>query len=190
MCAVLAGNLEVVRVLVEHKANVEAADDDGLTALMLAAHWRHRDIVKYLVEHAQANVEAEDKNGNTALCWASYRGYIEVVKYLVESAKARIKHGTSALVEAIRAGHLDVVHYLVENAKANADVEDKAVKATRVWARRNGRENIDSYLKAHLRQRPGMRIKPTRSTDTFIGLRPIIIRAARKQSSLGQQRRH
>uniref|UniRef100_A0A7S2U3G0 Uncharacterized protein n=1 Tax=Lotharella oceanica TaxID=641309 RepID=A0A7S2U3G0_9EUKA len=189
MLAVLSGNLEVVRYLIEHKANVEAADDDGLTALMLAAHWRHRDIVKHLVEHAKANVEVEDKNGNTALCWAAYRGYTEVVQYLVENTKAKIKHGTSALVEAIRAGHLDVVHYLVENAEANADVEDTVVKATRNWARRNGRENIDSYLKAHLRRRPSTRIKPARSVDTLLSLRPLVVRAARKYSSLMNRHR-
>jgi ankyrin repeat protein len=45
------GALEVVRLLLEHGADVEAKDNDGKTALQVAAEEGHDEVVELLREH-------------------------------------------------------------------------------------------------------------------------------------------
>lgn len=63
--------LSVVKVLIEKGAKVDAGYDDGVTPLMMAAHWgvSELDVVKFLVENG-ANVNARDSQGKTPLTWA------------------------------------------------------------------------------------------------------------------------
>ena len=58
-------------------ANVNAKDEDGRTALHLAAFNGHADIVEALLRHG-ADVNAKDKDGYTALHWAATLGHAEV----------------------------------------------------------------------------------------------------------------
>lgn len=62
MCAVVKGNTEVVKYLVEHEADINAQDVYGKTALMLACSVDNEDIYKYLVANG-ADLEAKDKEG-------------------------------------------------------------------------------------------------------------------------------
>jgi len=68
-------NPSVVEVLVEHKANIEAKDDEGWTPLVHALmgttvdstdREQYLQIAKYLLEH-NANVETKDFEGMTPL---------------------------------------------------------------------------------------------------------------------------
>jgi ankyrin repeat protein len=69
------GDLQRVKQLVEGGANLEEADDEGYTALLLVCSEAegvagHFDTVAYLVD-CKANVaHADDKNGMTTLQWA------------------------------------------------------------------------------------------------------------------------
>ena len=71
------GHFEVVKYLVEHKANVHARDN---ASLRKASKNGHFNVVQYLVEN-KANVHAMD---DYALRWASWNGHINVVQYLVQ----------------------------------------------------------------------------------------------------------
>lgn len=54
-----AGNVEVVKLLLDYGADVDAKDQDGFTPLMAAVHGGHPSVVKLLLEHgAQHNVNA------------------------------------------------------------------------------------------------------------------------------------
>lgn len=53
------GRLDVVRLLVERGASVDARSTRGLTALMLAAVKKNKDVVKYLVSEARVDVTVE-----------------------------------------------------------------------------------------------------------------------------------
>ena len=65
--------MDVVKLLLNTKANVEAEDKDGGTPLSCAAKNGHVDVVKLLL-NAKANVEAEDKDGGTPLSCAAENG--------------------------------------------------------------------------------------------------------------------
>ena len=77
-----SGNLGVMRYLVRLGASVEATDDDGATALHLAAGAGHLDVVEYLVEEQGLDVAATNDAGDTALDVAAAEGHTAVVAYL------------------------------------------------------------------------------------------------------------
>ena len=86
-------------ILNNGKANINAKDRDGWTALIWASCKGDLEIVKLLVESG-ADIDAKDNDGWTALMRASWRGYLEIVQYLVEiGADINIKNkdGKTAL---------------------------------------------------------------------------------------------
>jgi ankyrin repeat protein len=66
MTAASIGNLEIVKLLVEHGADVNLKNVKGNTALILAAQNDNFNIVKYLVEKG-ADVKIKNEYGKTAL---------------------------------------------------------------------------------------------------------------------------
>ena len=80
------GNSEKVRVLLNgditcKAADVNATNNDGETALMLASKNSKTHTVKYLLERG-ADVNAKDNNGRTALSLASRREATEIVELI------------------------------------------------------------------------------------------------------------
>jgi ankyrin repeat protein len=122
MRASLFGNLDIVRYLIDHGANVNATADIGMTALMFASQEGHLEIVRCLVERGGANANAaRTSDGCTALMWASMNGHLEVVRYLVERGDANVNaaqtdDGMTALMFACKKGHLEIVRYLCQNS--------------------------------------------------------------------------
>jgi ankyrin repeat protein len=60
MLAAEVGCMDIVRLLLEAEADVNKADNDGLTALMLAAKHGHTDIVNVLLGKVENVEEAID----------------------------------------------------------------------------------------------------------------------------------
>lgn len=78
--AVVRGDLELVKLLLKYKANVDAVDKEGRSPLLRAMHpIVQMDMVKLLVEN-KASVTVEDKNGNTPALLAI--GNTELFDYL------------------------------------------------------------------------------------------------------------
>jgi ankyrin repeat protein len=75
------GHQEIVRALLDAKADVNAKAGNGATALMLAARAGNQEIVRALLD-ARADVNAKDNVGATALILASLKGHQEVVQLL------------------------------------------------------------------------------------------------------------
>jgi ankyrin repeat protein len=122
-----AGDLSRVKALLAAKADVNATDPDGTTALFLAAQNGHLEVVQALLA-AKADVNAKTANGATALFIASAYGHLEVVRALL-AAKAdvtvkRAGDGGTALFIAAQEGRLEVVRALLA---ANADVNAKGI---------------------------------------------------------------
>ena len=94
----------------------DAANIDGMTALLFAAQNGNTDIVKYLVEHG-ADIKAQDSLlSRSALHFAAESGNLECIKYLAEKGADLLDkdiHGATPLHYAAKGNHLDVVKYLV-----------------------------------------------------------------------------
>jgi ankyrin repeat protein len=116
---------EIVRLLVEKGAPVDAVGMSGGTALHWAATRGHEALVWLLVEKG-AVVNATDGDGGTALHWAATRGHEAVVRLLVgEGAPvdARDWDGGTTLHWAAIGGDVVVVRLLVEEG-APVDATD------------------------------------------------------------------
>lgn len=79
-------NLANVRVLVENGIDLNWQDKTGQTALMSAAIWNHKDIVKYLIEKG-ADINIKDKSGKTALDHAKILDNKESIEILQQESK-------------------------------------------------------------------------------------------------------
>lgn len=82
--AASSGSTELVRLLLEAGADVNAMNDDGETPLMRAAASQeegHNHVVALLIE-AGANATARDRNGGTALGKAALSGVLSRVRML------------------------------------------------------------------------------------------------------------
>ena len=120
MQAALHSKPEILQLIIDRGADVNVRDNDGMTALMLAAGDPVK--VKLLLAHG-ADVHAKSKLGRTALLLASaYAGNRDAVAAML-NAGADVnfsdQRNWSALVLAARTGDTELVGYLIE---AGADV--------------------------------------------------------------------
>ena len=87
--AAMGGDVAAVRTLLQHGADVNAAEGDGMTALHWAAEHGDHELAKLLLE-AGANPRAETRVGrHTPLHVAARGGHERVVRLLV-NAKADV----------------------------------------------------------------------------------------------------
>ena len=78
------GDLQQVQELLDNGADVDAKNENGVTALMEAYGGGHIEIMKLLLE-SEADVDAKDiRTGTTILMAASTMGQAEIVKLLLE----------------------------------------------------------------------------------------------------------
>ena len=116
--AIEEGSLEVVKMLIESGADVNARYDEGwkFTPLMFAAEMGDVEIVRLLLESG-ADVNAKDLYEVTALMWAEN---FEVATLLIEAGadvEAKNCQGRTALMYAVESGHLDVAKIILKVGK-------------------------------------------------------------------------
>ncbi|MCJ1384321.1 hypothetical protein MMC17_007437 [Xylographa soralifera] len=75
------GKEEILDLLLKHKANIEAKDLSGRTALIRAACRGYEYNVKILLEHG-ANIDAQDSSGGTAIMRAVDHGHKSMLRLL------------------------------------------------------------------------------------------------------------
>jgi serine/threonine-protein phosphatase 6 regulatory ankyrin repeat subunit B len=121
------GDLPRVKAFLDAKADVNARQANGSTALMLAALGGHQEVVRALLD-AKADVNAHQNAGITALCMASINGHQEVARALIAAGanvNAKADKGVTALMLAAKTGRLEVVRVLLDaKADVNARTDD------------------------------------------------------------------
>jgi ankyrin repeat protein len=81
--AVREGNMDILRLLVEHGADITTVDIDGFTPLHWAVREENVDLARLLVGHG-ADTTAEDIDGLTPLQLAAEKESLDLVRLLAE----------------------------------------------------------------------------------------------------------
>lgn len=147
MKVIINENFEMVRLLGDSGADVNAVDERGESALLMAAYIGNVEIARFLVEKG-AKVSLATQKGYTPLLVAADRGHLDVVKYLHSqgaSLDEKIPNGFTLLMAASK--HFpETVKYLIDRgADVNART-DTGVTALMLAARTYNAEAIKVLL--------------------------------------------
>ena len=115
--AAAGGNFDIVKLLVDHKANPKhSLKGCKKTALHFASEEGRAEIAQYLIEKG-AKVDAKDKDDWRPLHYAASKGHTEIVQILVENeAKTNItnKNKRTPLILAADEDHFEIIDTLTE----------------------------------------------------------------------------
>jgi ankyrin repeat protein len=149
-----SGNIEVVKLLIQAKAKVDARDEDGVTALMIAAAAGDLPMVRLLVA-AGANPKLRDEEGESAIIKA--RESPTVVEFLiplstkkdiaaVAKAARIVPDKTKDLVQAARLGDARQVKRLLAEGTPMNGTDDEGETALYAAVEGGHAEIVDILL--------------------------------------------
>ena len=117
--AIIEEQVEIVKDLLAKgidpntRVEDEDEDEDGWTALLLAASKDNFQLVRLLIEHG-ADINAATDDGETALSLAAFKGNLELVVYLLDQgSNIRDTRNYKALHHAAGEGYNEIVRYLI-----------------------------------------------------------------------------
>jgi ankyrin len=134
--AVMKGDKAAVRALLQRKADVNAPQPDGATAL----HWAvYRDDLETadLLIRAGANVTAGNRDGATALSLACINGNAVMIERLLKAganANERGPNGETALMMASRTGNVGTIKVLIDSGALVNAAENLRGTTALMWA--------------------------------------------------------
>lgn len=109
----------ILALLLEARADIEARDCIGCTALLCAARAGHKGTVAILVD-AGADVDAKSHDGSTALIFAAGAGHADLVEFLLDvgvDAESKADSGATALIEARRSANIDIERMILTDPR-------------------------------------------------------------------------
>ncbi|KAK1929101.1 Ankyrin-3 [Phytophthora citrophthora] len=132
------GRADVARIQLQHGANTEIRDAQGLTPLLLAARYNQLQVLQLLLQHgartdAFAPLDTDFGHGGelgTCLHFAAESGHVQILKFLVTAAALDPDERTcgsqeiTALHLAAWLGRADVVRFLVARAEVDINARD------------------------------------------------------------------
>jgi ankyrin repeat protein len=141
MVAAERGRPDIVKLLLDHKADPNVAGRDGSTALMLAAENNQPEIAKLLIGRG-ADPNRQDNNGWTAVLKAAYQGNAKCIEILASHSKLELDR---ALLVATLMEKKDAVKILLDNG-AEADFRASDGRTALMLAAGKGNKDIVELL--------------------------------------------
>ena len=115
--AAMQGDASTVRALLAQKADVNAPQTDGATALQWAAYRNDLDLADLLIS-ASANVKTANRDGATPLSLAAINGSAPMIEKLLKAGadpNERQPHGETPLMFASRNGNIGAIRALLDD---------------------------------------------------------------------------
>ncbi len=143
-------NLDLVKYLVENKADLTKIDKKNYNALMYAVERSHLDIVRYLFEESDTiNIEQLAKDQMGLLSLAIKNSDFRILRYLIESQNFDItltnEKGQTLALLAAGYGKLDSVKYLIDK-NANISAKDNNGNNILMYAAASGNLALVRYI--------------------------------------------
>src|SRR5262245_45581292 len=141
---------DALRALIRQKADVNAADADGTTALHWAAYRDDLESCDLLIR-AGAGVNAANDLGATPLWTASASAGAPIVKRLLEAGanpNLALLAGETPLMVAARSGKADVAEALLQKG-ANPNAQATRGQTALMWAASQRHPDVVKVLLAH-----------------------------------------
>ncbi|EAX96343.1 hypothetical protein TVAG_066400 [Trichomonas vaginalis G3] len=122
-------NTYLLVLLLQNKLNIDACDENGMTALHMATRAHNNGIVKLLCAVHGINVNAQNVDGCTPLHYAVIGGKVETVQILSEApgidVNAMDRHGSTPLHYAAWNGDVNMVKLLITLDDIDVNVPGK-----------------------------------------------------------------
>jgi ankyrin repeat protein len=134
--------------LLRAKADVNAVQPDGATALAWAVHLGERRMAEALLDSG-ANANTADEYGETPVTLAAANGDARLVQRLVAAGgNTRVArwNGETAVMIAAGAGSLDAVRLLVQNGADVNAAEPRGGQTALMWAAAEGHSDVVAGL--------------------------------------------
>jgi len=128
-----------VAELIKNRADVNAAQADGMTALHWATYQNDTTTVRRLLE-AGANAKATNRYGVPPLAAACTNGNVDIVEALLKAgadAKTTLKGGDTVLMFAARTGKVGPIKALIARG-ADVNAVDRKGQDALMWAAAEG----------------------------------------------------
>jgi ankyrin repeat protein len=147
--AAMRKNLPAVRSLLQQKADVNAPQSDGATALHWAVRADDLDMAELLIR-AGANVKAANRLGVTPLSLACINGNAAMIEKLLKAGvdpnSVLSEAGETALMMASRTGNVLAVKVLIDH-RADVNAKEKSRGQTALmWAASEGHPAVVKML--------------------------------------------
>jgi hypothetical protein len=137
---------DLFEYLMQHRARINTRNQNGESALSIAAYVGKQEFAKRLVD-AGAEVNFY---GWSPLSYAAYNGHAAIAEYLLQHGaeiNAKTENGSTALFFAARFGHAEVVKLLLKNG-ADVGVANENDETAVDWALKGGNTDIESVLRS------------------------------------------
>jgi ankyrin repeat protein len=141
MVASERGRPDIIKLLLDHKADPNVTGRDGTSALMLASENNQPEIVKSLIGRG-ADPNRQDNNGWTALLKAAYQGNAKCIEILASHTKLELDR---ALLVATLMERKDAVKALLDNG-AEVDFRASDGRTPLILAAGKGNRDIVELL--------------------------------------------
>ena len=147
--AAMNKNTAAVHALIQKKANVNASQADGTTALHWAARWDDLDMAAALIQ-AGASPRSSNRTGATPMFLAAVNGSAPMIELLlkagVDANGPVLSHGETALMMAARTGKPDAVKVLLSHGADIHARENLRGTDALMWAAEQGHADIVELL--------------------------------------------
>jgi len=146
--AVMRGDAAAVRALIAQKADVNAPQADGATALHWAVYREDLATTNLLIQ-AGASVKVANREGSTPLSLAAMNGNAALIEALLKAgadANEALPRGETALMMASRTGNLAAMTLLLDHGAQVNTAENLRGTTALMWAADQGHADAVKLL--------------------------------------------
>jgi Fem-1 family protein b len=149
--AAALNNFQMVKLLVEHGANVNHRTKTNSTPLRSACYNGNIDIARYLIENG-GDIHIAKENNDTNLAVSVYRKHLKMASYLVDELGCDVNicdnDGRSPLYDAVNCGSLELVQFLLDHGARNFRAKSDQMSPL-MWTAEKRRTDLMYAISSH-----------------------------------------